>query len=72
MPNYMAINELLLGAILALRGQGLTQTEIAQKMGVTQGAISRCLERYRVFGPITHRKGNGRHWGNRIGHFGPK
>ena len=56
----MAINELLLGAILALHGQGLTQAEIAQKTGVTQSTISRCLERYRVFGPITHRKGNGR------------
>ena len=56
----MAINELLLGAILALRGQGLTRAEIAQKTGLTQSTISRCLERYRVFGPITHRRGNGR------------
>jgi transposase len=56
----MAINELLLGAILALHGQGLTQDEIAQITGVSQGTISRCLERNRIFGPITHRRGNGR------------
>jgi transposase len=56
----MNIDKVLLGKILAFSEAGYTQAEISEKTGMSQSAVSRCLQRYRECGPITHRGGNGR------------
>jgi len=56
----MTIDKILLGKILALSEAGYTQAQIAEKTGVSQSAVSRCLKRHQDHGPITHRGGNGR------------
>ncbi|KAI4293438.1 hypothetical protein PAPHI01_2712 [Pancytospora philotis] len=56
----MTIDKITLGKILAFDEAGFTQAQIAEKVGVSQSAVSRCLKKVGVYGPITHIRGNGR------------
>ncbi|KAI4293518.1 hypothetical protein PAPHI01_2792, partial [Pancytospora philotis] len=56
----MSIDGFTLGRIYELSKAGFTQAQIAEKIGCSQSAVSRCLKRYALYGPITHCRGNGR------------
>lgn len=56
----MHVDKIQLGKILALRDEGYTQAKIAEKVGVCQSTVARCLARHTLHGAMTHLGGNGR------------
>ena len=47
-------------SIVALRDTGMQQIPIARHFGITQGAVSKILKRFRLTGLTTPRPGRGR------------
>ncbi|KAI4293419.1 hypothetical protein PAPHI01_2693 [Pancytospora philotis] len=56
----MAIESITIGKILAFSEAGFGQAEIAEKLGISQSTVSRCLKRHALGGPTTYSKSSGR------------
>ncbi|KAI4293469.1 hypothetical protein PAPHI01_2743, partial [Pancytospora philotis] len=56
----MAIDSITIGKILALSEAGFGQAEIAEKLGISQSTVSRCLKRHALGSPTTYSKSSGR------------